>query len=94
MPVQGHERKWGRGLLLIAAACAMLAALGTQPAALDISVTRGGAAALLRVGFASVRIAFESGQECSESDICPGGIAPRLLSGAVAGAAGTPIARS
>lgn len=91
--MQRGERKWGRGLLLAVAAAAMLAMLGAQPAALDIAVTRDGASALLRVGFASVRIAFDSGQECSKPDKCSGGLAPRLLSGAVARAAGTAIAR-
>jgi hypothetical protein len=77
-----------RALLLIAGAVAMVAL--ARPAALDIGIGPGRARALVTLGFASIRIAFDSGQDCPKTDgRTLGAVAP-----AQRGAAGTPVAVS
>ncbi|MGK6355966.1 hypothetical protein ACMGDH_12190 [Sphingomonas sp. DT-207] len=81
-------------MLLVAAGCIALALFRAPPAALDISVTQSGAWALLRIGFASIRIAFDSGQECSKSDRCTAPLLPPSLADALPEPAGTAVATS
>jgi hypothetical protein len=60
-------------LLLIAVACA-LGALAPATLALDIGLTARTGHAALRLGVASVSVAFDFGQECSKSNGCGGAI--------------------
>jgi len=92
--VRGLGAKWSKRLLLAAMLCAGLALLRVPSAALDLSVGPGSARALLRIGFASIRIAFDSGQACPKADGCAGAVPPRSLINALPGAAGTAVARS
>ena len=59
-------------VLLAAFACATAAFSGKPKAVLDVAVGRDGGHALLSLGFASVRFAFDSGQGCSNSNACAG----------------------
>ncbi|MDP5281249.1 hypothetical protein Q9Q95_20150 [Sphingomonas sp. DG1-23] len=69
------SRKSARNAILLAAlACVALATFGKPQAALDIAVREEGGHALLRLGFASVSIAFDFGQECPNSNACAGSI--------------------
>ncbi|HVJ01357.1 MAG TPA: hypothetical protein VM662_04190 [Sphingomonas sp.] len=80
--------------LLAVFACTALAMLRVPAAALDVSVTRSGAWALLRIGFATVRIAFDSGQECPKSNKCGAPLAPASLADASRSADGMGVARA
>ncbi|MBO9623674.1 MAG: hypothetical protein J7500_13285 [Sphingomonas sp.] len=80
-------------MLLAAFACTALAMLRVPATALDVSVTRNGAWALLRIGFATVRIAFDSGQECSKSNGCGAPLSPASLAVSSAKADGMGVAR-
>lgn len=55
-------------LLLVALAGAALGMQVAKPVALDLAFGRTSGHALLQIGFASFRLAFDSGQECSESN--------------------------
>jgi hypothetical protein len=59
-----------RAALLLAIACAAGALASTPRAALDLAVRRDSGHALLRLGFASISIAFDFGQRCSKSNGC------------------------
>lgn len=58
-------------VLLGALAFAALAFSGRPQAAFDLTVRAQSGHALLRIGFASVRLAFDFGQECPDSNACP-----------------------
>ena len=60
--------------LLAALACVVLAISGKPQAALEIAIRADSGHALLRLGFASVSVAFDSGQECPNSNACAGSI--------------------
>jgi len=59
-------------LLLIAVACAALGMHFAKPVALDLALERTSGHALFQIGFASFRLAFDSGQKCSNSNSCAG----------------------
>jgi hypothetical protein len=59
-----------QALLLIALAGAALGIHVSRPVSLDLALGRTGGHALVRIGFASLRLAFDSGQGCSESNTC------------------------
>jgi hypothetical protein len=61
-------------VLLAAFLCAALAFGGEPKAALDVAVRETGGHALLQIGFASVRIVFEFGHSCPNSNACAGPI--------------------
>jgi hypothetical protein len=63
-------------MLLLAAACALPGMTVSRPIALDIAFdgSRNGGHAVLQLGFASVRLAFESGQACPNPDSCARGL--------------------
>jgi hypothetical protein len=61
-------------VLLAALACAALSFGGKPQAALDVAVRAESGHALLRIGFASINLAFDFGQKCSESNACTGAI--------------------
>lgn len=78
---------------IVALACAALAC-ARAPLGLDVTANGRGVAAILHLGFASVRFAFDSGQECSKSNGCEGplsGAGSRILAAA---ALGTAVAKS
>jgi hypothetical protein len=60
--------------LLTALACAAVVFGGKPQAGLDVAIHETGGHALLRLGFASVSVAFESGQKCPDSNACAGSI--------------------
>ena len=67
--------KLARNAVLLAAfACAALAFVGKPQAALDVAVRPESGHALLRLGFATVSVAFDFGHSCSKSDACTGAI--------------------
>lgn len=88
----GSEWNW-RKLLLLAAGAAGAVAIGS-PAAIELSVTRSGASALLRIGSASASFVFVSGQECPEADRCTVPMVPLSVLGALDGPSGTAVAKS
>ncbi|WP_448661307.1 hypothetical protein ACG3SL_11705 [Sphingomonas sp. CJ20] len=57
------------GMLLLVVA---LLALAAPRPTIDLRIDRAGVHALVRIGFASVRIAFDFGHRCSQSDSCAG----------------------
>lgn len=61
-------------VLLAALACAAVAFAGKPQAALDVAIREQGGHALLRLGFATVSVAFDFGQECPNSNACRGAI--------------------
>ena len=61
-------------VLLGALACAATAFADTPKAVLDVAIGRESGHALIGLGFASVRFAFDSGQSCSNSNACAGSI--------------------
>jgi hypothetical protein len=61
-----------KAVLLVALACAAVAFGGKPQAALDVAVRAGSGHALLRLGSASVSLAFDFGQKCSNSNACTG----------------------
>ena len=61
-------------VLLGALACAAAAFAGKPQAALDVAVRAESGHALLRIGFASIRVAFDFGQKCSNSNACTGAL--------------------
>ena len=64
-----------RNAVLIAAfACAVLAFGGKPRAMIDVALRAEGGHALLQLGFASVSLAFDFGQECSKSNACAGAL--------------------
>jgi hypothetical protein len=63
-----------KAALLAAFACAALA-FGARPqATLAVAVRAQSGHALLRLGTASIRVAFDFGQKCSNSNACTGAI--------------------
>jgi len=67
--------KLARSTVLLAAfLCAMLAFGGKPQASLDIAVREQSGHALLRLGFASISLAFDFGQKCPNSNACTGAI--------------------
>jgi len=67
--------KLARNAVLFAAlVCAALTLGGKSQAALDVAVRADSGHALLRLGFATVSIAFDFGQECAKSNACSGAI--------------------
>ena len=61
-------------VLLAVLLCAALAFGGKPQAALDIAVREQSGHALLRLGFASISLAFDFGQECPKSNACAGAV--------------------
>jgi hypothetical protein len=61
-------------VLLAVLLCAALAFGGKPQAALDIAVREQSGHALLRLGFASISLAFDFGQKCPNSNACAGAI--------------------
>jgi hypothetical protein len=61
-------------LLLIAVGCAALSVSLAKPIAFDLAVGRASGHALVQIGFASFRLAFDSGQKCPNSNSCAGGV--------------------
>jgi len=61
-------------VLLAAFACAALVFGGKPEAGLDVAVRAESGHALLRLGVASISLAFDFGQKCSNSDACTGAI--------------------
>ena len=61
-------------VLLTVLLCAVLAFGGKPQAVLDIAVREQSGHALLRLGFASISLAFDFGQECPNSNACAGAI--------------------
>lgn len=59
-----------RMLALLLVASALCTAALANPPALDVSMGGGSAHALVSLGFASVRIAFEIGHDCPKSNGC------------------------
>lgn len=57
-------------LLLIALAGAAMGIHASRPVSLDLAFGRTGGHALVQIGFASLRLAFDSGQDCSKSNTC------------------------
>ena len=53
-------------------ACAALAFGGKPRAALDVTVRAQSGHALVSLGFASIRVAFDFGHDCPESNACTG----------------------
>jgi hypothetical protein len=68
------EKLARKALLLIAAGCAALGLSTARPVALDLAFGRTSSHALVQIGFASFRLAFDSGQKCPNSNGCPGRI--------------------
>jgi hypothetical protein len=68
------EKLARKALLLLAAGCAALGMSMARPAALDLAFDRTSGHALVQIGFASFRLAFDSGQKCPNSNGCAGGI--------------------
>ncbi|TGX54264.1 hypothetical protein E5A73_09150 [Sphingomonas gei] len=60
--------------MLAALACALLAFSGKPQAALDVAVRQSRGHALVRLGFATVSVAFDFGHDCPNSDACAGSI--------------------
>ncbi len=63
-----------KALLLLALACAALGMHAARPVSLDLAFGRTGSHALLQIGFASFRLAFDSGQACPNPDSCARGL--------------------
>jgi hypothetical protein len=63
-----------KAVLLAAFACAALAFGGKPQAALDVAVRAESGHALLRLGAASISLAFDFEQKCSNSNACTGAI--------------------
>lgn len=61
-------------VLLVVLLCALLVFGGKPQAALDIAVREQSGHALLRLGFASISLAFDFGQKCPNSNACAGAI--------------------
>lgn len=61
-------------MLLGALACAALAFGGKSRAAIDVAVHAQSGHALLRLGFVSISLAFDFGQECPNSNACTGAL--------------------
>lgn len=67
--------KLARNAVLVAVLLCALLALGRKPqAVLDIAVRQDSGHALLRLGFASISLAFDFGQKCPNSNACAGAI--------------------
>jgi hypothetical protein len=45
-----------------------------KPVAFDLVFDRASGHALVQIGFASFRLAFDSGQKCPNSNSCEGGV--------------------
>lgn len=59
--------------LAVAVAAALAVAGATRaPAHVDIAIAATGTRALVRIGFATVSVAFDSGQDCPKADGCGG----------------------
>ncbi|AJP72160.1 hypothetical protein [Sphingomonas hengshuiensis] len=69
--VRWRDRRTGLGIVL-AALLVVALARPVAPAALEIGVQAHAVDARLRIGFASIAIAFDSGHYCPESDGCAG----------------------
>lgn len=69
---KGRGKLARNAVLLVALACAPLAFSGRPRAILDIAVRAESGHALFQIGAASIRIAFEFGQECPNSNACAG----------------------
>jgi hypothetical protein len=63
-----------KALLLIAMGCAALSMSVAKPVAFDLVFDRASGHALVQIGFASFRLAFDSGQKCPNSNSCEGGV--------------------
>lgn len=63
-----------KALLLIALASAALGIRAARPVSLDFAFGRAGGHALVQIGFASFRLAFDSGQACPNPDSCARGM--------------------
>ncbi|MBC9032494.1 hypothetical protein IAG41_08835 [Sphingomonas sp. JC676] len=63
-----------KALLLIAIGCAALGVSVSKPVAFDLAFGRTSGHALVQIGFASFRLAFDSGQKCPNSNSCTGGV--------------------
>ncbi|WP_029935623.1 hypothetical protein [Sphingomonas sp. UNC305MFCol5.2] len=76
MQVFGNRSgKLARNAVLLAAlVCAALAFAGKPQAMLDVAVRENSGHALLRLGFASISLAFDFGQKCPNSNACTGAI--------------------
>jgi len=61
-------------VLLAVLLCAALVFGGKPHAALDIAVREQSGHALLRLGFASISLAFDFEQECPKSNACAGAV--------------------
>ena len=88
------EWKWERAMLLIAIAAAVLAVARGPAPVLDVTVTNERAGAMLRIGFASVRIMFDSGRDCPDSNGCAVPRPGSTLVSALGTPAGTGVAKS
>ena len=63
----------GKALLAFAAAAALVAFSSSQPFAIDVSLSgKAGGHALVRLGFASIKLVFDSGQKCPNPNACTG----------------------
>lgn len=70
----GRGKLARNAVLLLALACAALAFSGKPRAVLDIAVRAESGHALLQLGTASIRFAFDFGQKCSNSNACTGAL--------------------
>jgi hypothetical protein len=61
-------------VLLAALASGLVAFAGKPQATLEVALREQGGHALLRLGFATVSIAFDSGHACPNSHACAGPI--------------------
>jgi len=61
-------------LLLLAMACAALSVSVAKPLMFDLALGRTSSHALVQIGFASIRLAFDSGQKCPNANSCTGGM--------------------
>jgi hypothetical protein len=60
--------------LPIALACVALAFCGSPRAALDVAVRAQSGHALLQLGSASIKVTFDFGQKCPNSNACTGAL--------------------
>jgi hypothetical protein len=61
-------------VLLAALVCAAAAFSAGPKAGLELAVRQQSGHALLRLGFATVSVAFDFGRECSNSNACAGSL--------------------
>ncbi|ATY32016.1 hypothetical protein CVN68_08530 [Sphingomonas psychrotolerans] len=74
--MSGNQRgKLARNAVLLAALAAAILVFGGKPqATLDVAIRAQGGHAMLRLGSASVRIAFDSGHACPNPNACAGSV--------------------